>query len=145
VEVVYGGSGPNCTLERILQESILIEFYWECHVLIENGFYLEHRMVHHSLMDMTKTLAKLHQEYVKSSPHIFKPGRKAQCPIPDYMEQGRDELKNLKTAPVTKNTPTINHNRGEQADDGESGQNAGEVADELDDLFGELEAGDLMV
>jgi hypothetical protein len=39
-KVIYGGAGSNYTIKCIIQESILIDLYWECHIIVENGFYL---------------------------------------------------------------------------------------------------------
>ncbi|KAF8239099.1 hypothetical protein L208DRAFT_1420841 [Tricholoma matsutake] len=41
-KVIIAGTGPNRTIEHIIQESLLIELYHDCHVTIENGFHLEH-------------------------------------------------------------------------------------------------------
>lgn len=59
---------------------------------MENGFYLEHRTIHHSPPDMTKTLEKLGREFEKGNPHIFTAGRKAHYEVPDQIYIGLNEV-----------------------------------------------------
>ncbi|KIJ10207.1 hypothetical protein PAXINDRAFT_164292 [Paxillus involutus ATCC 200175] len=55
-KVIFAGKGSNRTIEHILKESPLIELYWQCHILMENAFYIQGRTINHSKPDMTKTL-----------------------------------------------------------------------------------------
>ncbi len=89
---IYGGGGSNHTLARILEESILIEMYRNCHVMVENAFHLEHRTTKHSPSDMTRTLQKLAGEIQQSHTHIFTPGRTAKYSVLDNIEIGVDGL-----------------------------------------------------
>ncbi|KAJ3560196.1 hypothetical protein NP233_g10995 [Leucocoprinus birnbaumii] len=101
-KVIYGGSGSNCTLDHIIEESILIEFFRECHVSIENGFHLKNRTIHHSKPDMTKTLKALCAQFSKNTPHLFRSGREAKYEAPDSIELGMDEIRNNKEALAAK-------------------------------------------
>ena len=87
-KVIYGGSGSNYTLKRVLEESILIDLYRQCHVSVENGFFLLHRTIRHSPPDMTKTLVKLGQHYSQIEPHVFKTGRKSYSVMIDLIWEG---------------------------------------------------------
>ncbi|KIK32774.1 hypothetical protein CY34DRAFT_27153 [Suillus luteus UH-Slu-Lm8-n1] len=61
-KVIFAGQGSNHTLKHIINESPLIELYWECHIMIENGFHFKNCTMKHAPPDMTKTLQKLHDE-----------------------------------------------------------------------------------
>jgi hypothetical protein len=82
-KVIYGGSGSNCTIERIIEESNLIELFRICHAIIENGFYLTHRTIRHSQPDMSQTLRRLADNYQKAQAHSFIDNRKSKCVIND--------------------------------------------------------------
>ena len=84
-KVIFGGSGSNCTIDRVIEESILINIYRHCHVIVENGFYLLNRTIRHAPPDMTKTLEALSRQYRQAQPHIFKCGRQAKCIIADHI------------------------------------------------------------
>lgn len=103
MQVIYGGAGPNRTLERIIEESILIELFRDCHVTIEKGFHLEGTL-HHSPPDMTKTLQVLAQEFKKTGHHVFKKGWNACFEAPDQLDIGSDLIQNTKDAMITSVT-----------------------------------------
>lgn len=94
-KVIYGGGGSNHTLSRILEESILIETYRDCHVTVENAFHLEHRTAHHSPADVTQTVQALANEIRRSYAHTFTPGRTAKYNVPDNIEVGLNELQKM--------------------------------------------------
>lgn len=94
--MIYGGVGPNRTLQHIIDESILIELFRNCHVTVENGFHLENRTLHHSRPNMQKTLNVLAQEFQKTGHHIIKSGRVTHYEAPDQVEVGMHLLKNAK-------------------------------------------------
>ncbi|KAG1894506.1 uncharacterized protein F5891DRAFT_1130929 [Suillus fuscotomentosus] len=54
-KVIYSGTGLNCTIDHIINESPLIEVYWNCHVTIENAFHLSQCTIRHAPPNMTKT------------------------------------------------------------------------------------------
>ncbi|KIJ09266.1 hypothetical protein PAXINDRAFT_87711 [Paxillus involutus ATCC 200175] len=91
-KVIFAGKGSNWTIDHIVKESLLIELYRECHVLMENAFYIHSQTINHALPNMTKTLEKLCEEIKKNSPHIFKPGREADCVIHDGIMVGMELL-----------------------------------------------------
>lgn len=84
-KVIFGGSGSNYTIDRVIEESILIDIYRHCHVIVENGFYLVNRTIRHAPPDMTKTLEALSRQYRQAQPHIFNRGRRAKCVVADHM------------------------------------------------------------
>ncbi|KXN85444.1 hypothetical protein AN958_11248 [Leucoagaricus sp. SymC.cos] len=91
-KVIYSRSGPNRTLDKILKESILIEFYHGCYVTVENEFYLEHHTINHTPPDMTQTLMKLSHEFERNNPHVFVPGQKAKYEAPDQIYLGLHQV-----------------------------------------------------
>jgi hypothetical protein len=102
-QVIYAGTGPNRTIEHIIQESTLIELYRDCHVTVENGFYLEHRTIRHTHPDMTKTLRKLRTAIERSAPHHFTKGRRTKLSIPDQIAAAMNTMQK-------KKDPTANDN-----------------------------------
>ncbi|KAF9525694.1 hypothetical protein CPB83DRAFT_771677 [Crepidotus variabilis] len=97
-KVIYGGSSSNRTLKRIIDESVLIELFRDCHLTVENGFHLEHRTIRHSPPDMTKTINRLKHFINENRPHVFTPGRKVHHCTPDSVTVGLSEV--LKTGMV---------------------------------------------
>ncbi|PPQ97757.1 hypothetical protein CVT26_001805 [Gymnopilus dilepis] len=91
-KVIYGGSGSNRTIDRIVEESVLIELFRECHVTVENGFHLMHRTIRHAPANMVKTLRKLSERIEANSPHVFTRGRAADYIVPDQVAAGIAEI-----------------------------------------------------
>jgi len=102
-QVIYAGTGPNRTIEHIIQESLLIELYRDCHVTVENGFYLEHRTIQHTHPDMTKTLRKLRTEIEQNTPHCFTLGRRTKLSIPDQIAAAMNTMQNIKDPAANDN------------------------------------------
>ncbi|THU81485.1 hypothetical protein K435DRAFT_693507 [Dendrothele bispora CBS 962.96] len=84
-KVIHAGGSSNRTIEHIIKESPLIELYCECHMAIENGFYLLHRTIQHAPPDMRKTLHHLGQKISSTRPHEYTPGRKVKYEVPDHI------------------------------------------------------------
>jgi hypothetical protein len=84
-KVIYGGAGSNYTIKCIIEESILIDLYRKCHIIVQNGFYLTHRTIRHAAPEMGKTLQVLDESLQHVKPHIFEPGREANCEATDYI------------------------------------------------------------
>ncbi|KAJ3555101.1 hypothetical protein NP233_g12284 [Leucocoprinus birnbaumii] len=101
-KVIYGGSSSNQTLDRIIEESVLIEFFCACHVSMENRFYLKNRTIHHSRLNMTKSLKALGHEFAKTDPHVFTPGRTAKYEAPNSVALGMDGIQNNKDVIAAK-------------------------------------------
>ncbi|KAG2341406.1 hypothetical protein BDR05DRAFT_976981 [Suillus weaverae] len=87
-KVIYRGGGPNGTIEHIIKESPLIKVYHNCHVIIKNGFHLQHQMIRHAQPDMTNTIHKLSMRIKENYTHIKKDGLKALWLIPDQINEG---------------------------------------------------------
>ncbi|KAG2028921.1 hypothetical protein BDR03DRAFT_882337 [Suillus americanus] len=87
-KVIYRGGGPNGTIEHIIKESPLIEVYRNCHVVIENGFHLQHQTIRHAQPEMMNTIRKLSTRIKENYAHIKKEGRKALWSIPDQINEG---------------------------------------------------------
>ncbi|KAF8961386.1 hypothetical protein BDZ97DRAFT_1905532 [Flammula alnicola] len=117
-KVIYGGSGSNRTIDHIVEESILIELFRECHVTVENGFHLEHRTIRHGAPDMRKTLKKLGNHMKEKAPHVFMAGRNADCCVDDKIFGG------LQLVQTTELADTV-------------GENDEQVEVEADDLAAE--------
>lgn len=119
--MIYGGAGPNRTLERIIDESILIELFRNCHVTVENGFYLETRTLRHSRPNMQKTLNVLAREFQKTGHHTITLGRRAKYRAPDQIEVGMDLIKvdllKKEAAAAASTTVTIELEHEIEADD----------------------------
>ncbi|PPQ76588.1 hypothetical protein CVT26_012793 [Gymnopilus dilepis] len=95
-QVIYGGSGSNRTMEHIIEESILIELFRECHVTVEKGFHLVNCTITHHPPNMERTLRRLARQFEEVSPHEFKPGRRADYQVPDKIAQGMHEIQTAK-------------------------------------------------
>jgi hypothetical protein len=87
-KVIYSGTGPNRTIDHIINESPLIEVYRNCHVTIENAFHLSQRTIRHAPPNMTKTIQKLIHRMIASSPHRFTAGWTARYCIDDKLADG---------------------------------------------------------
>ncbi|KAF7309132.1 hypothetical protein MKEN_01115300 [Mycena kentingensis (nom. inval.)] len=101
-KVIHSGSSSNHTLDHIIKESNLIEFYRHSHVTIEHGFHLKHLTVRHAPPDMTRTTAKLLEKFRHTKPHRFTPGRGADYEIPDYVALAMSITQNLKKSRETE-------------------------------------------
>ncbi|KAF5324267.1 hypothetical protein D9619_011146 [Psilocybe cf. subviscida] len=112
-KVIYGGSGSNRTIDRIIEESILIEHFRTCHITVENGFHLQHRTIHHAKPDMTRTLEQLGRHFDEVSPHLFNLERKLERvhAVPDQVEEGINSI--LETG-VLQDTSTVEAGTHEQ-------------------------------
>ncbi|KAF9565289.1 hypothetical protein CPC08DRAFT_630209 [Agrocybe pediades] len=95
-KVIYGGEGSTRTLKHILDESILIEFFRECHVTIENGFHLVNRTISHHPTNMVKTLHRMEHHFDDGNPHVYTPGRKAEHNVPDMIAVGMHDIQTKK-------------------------------------------------
>ncbi|KAG2087739.1 hypothetical protein BD769DRAFT_1632408 [Suillus cothurnatus] len=87
-KVIYRGGGPNGTIEHIIKESPLIKVYRNCHIIIENGFHLQHQTIRHAQPDMTNTICKLSMRIKEKYTRIKTFGRKALWSIPDQINEG---------------------------------------------------------
>lgn len=94
-KVIYGGSGSNRTVDRIIEESILIEVFRECHVTVENGFHLMHRTIRHPPPDMKKSFKKLGQQFIDHKPHVFQAGRTSEYCVEDKILVGLDIIQSM--------------------------------------------------
>ncbi|TFK20868.1 hypothetical protein FA15DRAFT_598960 [Coprinopsis marcescibilis] len=102
-KVIYGGGSSNHTIERIIEESVLIELFRDSHVTIENGFHLKHTTICHSPPNMVKTLQKLESRFDEHDPNTFKAGWTAKYCVPDTIAKGMEAIYDI----VSKNLFTI--------------------------------------
>lgn len=116
-QVIYAGTGPNRTIEHIIQESPLIELYRDCHVTVENGFHLEHRTIRHTHPDMTKTLRKLRTEIERNAPHRFTLGRRMKLSIPDQIAAAMNTMQRKKDLAANDNDEVANVEADDLMDD----------------------------
>ncbi|KAG2046240.1 hypothetical protein BDR06DRAFT_985654 [Suillus hirtellus] len=86
--LIYSGTGPNHTIDHIINESPLIEVYQNYHITIENAFHLSQCTIRHAPPNMTKTIQKLIHRMVASSPHQFAVGRTTKHVIDDKLADG---------------------------------------------------------
>ncbi|KAG2064809.1 hypothetical protein BDR04DRAFT_965163, partial [Suillus decipiens] len=84
--------GPNCTVEQVLLESLLVQAYQNAQTIIHKNFLLAHLTSKHASPNMTKMLELLTIQLAKSSPHILLPSRKSHCPIVDFLDKGRETM-----------------------------------------------------
>ncbi|KAG2053042.1 hypothetical protein BDR06DRAFT_851490, partial [Suillus hirtellus] len=87
-KVKNGGKGPNCTLERILLESPLVQAYRNAQTMIQKNFLHTHLTTNHVASNMTKTFKGLCIKMGVHSPHIVIPGRKSCHEIVDVLDKG---------------------------------------------------------
>ncbi|KAM6504357.1 hypothetical protein JOM56_001300, partial [Amanita muscaria] len=94
IKVNYAGQGPNYTVKRIIEESLLIGTYKNTHEVIARNFALPKSSVLHTDPNMEKTLNNLWDYIAEYSPHVFSPGRRAVYSIPDMLDKGHGMMVN---------------------------------------------------
>ncbi|KAG2086947.1 hypothetical protein BD769DRAFT_1373278 [Suillus cothurnatus] len=70
------------------RNNLYTKVYRNCHVIIENGFHLQHQTIRHAQPDMTNTIRKLSMRIKEKYAHIKTFGRKALWSIPDQINEG---------------------------------------------------------
>ncbi|EKM74281.1 hypothetical protein AGABI1DRAFT_103440 [Agaricus bisporus var. burnettii JB137-S8] len=75
IKRIFGGSGSNHTVERMVQASPLIEIYKDIREQFEKMFCLVHKTSRHSPPKMKLTFEKLQKYMEKNQANCFIPGR----------------------------------------------------------------------
>lgn len=88
-KVVYGGSGSNYTVNRIIKESVLIQLYRDCKSIIEHEYILTPKTMKHGDPNLTQTFAALSrlarmESILQKNPE----GRLSNFPIPNHFGLG---------------------------------------------------------
>ena len=90
-KVIYGGSGSNHTVDRIIKESILIQLYRDCKHVVEEQFLVSPKTMRHGRPDFAKSFNVLSQMAISSSLLTEKPGRESGYHIPDVIHIGMEK------------------------------------------------------
>ncbi|KAI9457457.1 hypothetical protein BJY52DRAFT_1120356 [Lactarius psammicola] len=107
-KVIYSGSGPNCTIEYICKQSLLIEVFRSCHTMVESAFQLTHCTLKHTPPDMTVTIERLRAYMQSLGTCEFQPGRVVEREILDNITKGLQVVHAKKTVlPVDEETCDI--------------------------------------
>ena len=89
-KVTHGGSGSNYTVNRILNESVLVELYRDCKKAIEQQFLLTPKTMRHGEPDLTETVAAMSQLAQNVNLICYKTdGRSTEHQIPNYYSAGK--------------------------------------------------------
>ena len=91
-KVIYGGSGSNYTVERIIVESPLIELYRTCKKVVEDQYMLSHKTTRHGDPDLVETYAAMSRLAQSTTMLQFTAGRKLDYLTPDYFSMGMEKL-----------------------------------------------------
>lgn len=91
-KVIYGGTGSNYTINRIIKESSLIQLFRDCKTIVEQQFSLAPKSIKHGDPDMTETYKVLSRHARKHSMLIFQPGRSSEHSIPSYYQLGMEKF-----------------------------------------------------
>ncbi|KIJ91192.1 hypothetical protein K443DRAFT_115398, partial [Laccaria amethystina LaAM-08-1] len=91
----FGGSGPNYTQKRVIEESTLIKIFHDCHNNIERNFCLTSITSKHGLPNLSKSLEMVKIYTEKYKPNVHQPGRKAIYKVSDVMDLGQHIIFNL--------------------------------------------------
>lgn len=88
-KVIYGGSGSNHTINRIIKESVLVQLYQDCKVTIEHEYILTPKTMKHGDPNLTQTFAALSrlarmESILQRNPE----GRSSNFPIPNHFGIG---------------------------------------------------------
>lgn len=91
-KVIYGGSGSNYTIARIIKESPLIQLYRDCKIVMEKQFLLTPKTMRHGDPDMTESFQALSRCAVSNDMLKFKAARTTHHRIPNYFQVGMDRF-----------------------------------------------------
>lgn len=94
-KVIYGGSGSNYTVKRIIEESILIQLYRDCKKVVEDQYALKPKTTRHGDPDLVATFAALSRLSQKLNTLTYSTeGRSAEHHIPNYVGIGIEKFEN---------------------------------------------------
>ncbi|XP_006463783.1 hypothetical protein AGABI2DRAFT_74833 [Agaricus bisporus var. bisporus H97] len=92
IKQIFGGSGSNHTVDRMIAASPLIEVYKDIRGQFEQMFCLTHRTSRHSPPKMKVTFAKLQRYMEKQQANEFIMGRNAEHVLMDTIQVGMTKL-----------------------------------------------------
>ncbi|KAG1724795.1 hypothetical protein EDB19DRAFT_1596814, partial [Suillus lakei] len=78
------------TVDRIISESPLVQFYRNLQWVFEENFLHSHLTTQHAIVDMTQTFNKLCRYIEQHSPHEPVLGCKSKHSIPDLYSKGQE-------------------------------------------------------
>ncbi|KAG6808404.1 hypothetical protein H0H92_004255 [Tricholoma furcatifolium] len=116
---IYGGKFSNHTLDRILEESPLIEVYKNTRVQFEKMFGLNHKTTWHSPPKMTITFAKLSLYMSQNQSNQFVAGRTSKYCIPEALSLGLYAITTQKGIALQSSAQEENVNDNTNLEDGE--------------------------
>ncbi|KAG1785763.1 uncharacterized protein HD556DRAFT_1249371, partial [Suillus plorans] len=97
-KVIFAGTGPNRTIDHIIKQSPLIEVFRNCHVIMENAFYLKNRTIRHTHPDMAATIEKLRSHIQSTSSYMISQNRSAKRVIEDQIAVGMKLIQQKKVS-----------------------------------------------
>ncbi|KAF8168745.1 hypothetical protein BJ912DRAFT_862492, partial [Pholiota molesta] len=89
---IYGGKFSNHQVQRIIEESPLIEVYKNTRIQFERMFCLEHKTTRHSPPNMKVTFERLATYMAKNKSNELVCGRGTKYSIPDVVGTGMELL-----------------------------------------------------
>lgn len=89
LQTKYGGTGVNHTVQRIIDESTLIQIFRDLHLTFERNLALGHLTTRHTDPDMTLTFRALLRYLERTQPHEIKRGRGSKHTIKEMVDQGQ--------------------------------------------------------
>ncbi|KAG2125101.1 hypothetical protein DEU56DRAFT_744063, partial [Suillus clintonianus] len=98
--VIFAGTGPNRTIDHIIKQSPLIEVFRNCHVIMENAFYLKNRTIQHTHPNMAATIEKL-RSYIQSTLAYIPQNRSSKRVIEDQIAVGMKLIQQKKVSQTT--------------------------------------------
>ena len=88
-KVIYGGEGSNKTIQKIIEESTLIQIFRDIHISFEKNLALTHLSKEHGDTDMASTFADLLAHIMMEKTHQYIPGRRSQHLIHNLLADGQ--------------------------------------------------------
>lgn len=88
IKRLFGGTGSNHTIDRMIEASPLIEVYKDVREQFEKMFCLSHRTSQHSPPNMKLTFEKLQKYMERNGTNNFNPGRGSEHDLTDTTQLG---------------------------------------------------------
>ncbi|KAJ3555015.1 hypothetical protein NP233_g12305 [Leucocoprinus birnbaumii] len=92
IKRIFGGSGSNHTVDRMVEASPLIEVYKDVRAQFESMFCLDHRTTRHSPPKMKLTFAKLARYMEQHQANEFVKGRDSDFTMHDTLQTGKKKV-----------------------------------------------------
>lgn len=99
---IYGGSGSNYTIARIVKESPLIQLFRDCKSVVEEQFLLTPKTMRHGEPNMIESFNALSRYAVSNGILNFSVGRTTHHSIPNYFQVGMDRYE---SSPPSQTVP----------------------------------------